>query len=74
MPELDGRSLWLAGIGGAGLSGYAVVAKAWGAEVAGWDQKETPYLAYVRAAGIPVVVAPDPPRPPAGAEVVVSSA
>jgi UDP-N-acetylmuramate--alanine ligase len=72
--ELDGRRLWFAGIGGAGLSGYAVVARAWGAEVSGWDRKETPYLAHVRAAGIPVTVAPDPPEPPAGAEAVVSTA
>jgi UDP-N-acetylmuramate--alanine ligase len=72
--ELDGRRLWLAGIGGAGLSGYAVVAKAWGADVSGWDPKETPYLAHVRAAGIPVSISPEPPEPPAGSEVVVSTA
>jgi UDP-N-acetylmuramate--alanine ligase len=71
---LDGRRIWFAGIGGAGLSGYAVLASAWGAEVGGWDRAETPYLAYVRAAGIPVTVSPDPPEPPAGAEVVVSTA
>ena len=52
MPELEGRRLWLAGIGGAGLSAYAVVAKAWGAEVSGWDRNETPYLVHVREAGI----------------------
>ncbi|HEU4449788.1 MAG TPA: cyanophycin synthetase [Gaiellaceae bacterium] len=74
MRALEGRRLWFAGIGGAGLSGYAVVASAWGAEVSGWDRKETPYLAHVRAAGIPVEVAPEPPPPPAGAEVVVSTA
>ncbi len=74
MPELDRRRLWLAGIGGAGLSGYAVVAKAWGADVSGWDRNETPYLAYVRAAGIPVTVSAEPPEPPDGAEVVVSTA
>jgi UDP-N-acetylmuramate--alanine ligase len=74
LPELDGRRLWLAGIGGAGLSGYAIVAAAWGADVSGWDRNETPYLAHVRAAGIPVTVSPDPPDPPAGAEVVVSTA
>ena len=71
---LGGRRIWFAGIGGAGLSGYAVVARAWGADVAGWDRVETPYLEYVRAAGIPVVVAPDPPVPPAGFEAVVSTA
>jgi UDP-N-acetylmuramate--alanine ligase len=62
------------GIGGAGLSGYAVLARAWGAEVTGWDRVETPYLAYVRAAGIAVDVAPDPPDPPEGFEPVVSTA
>ena len=74
MPELDGRRLWFVGIGGAGLSGYAVVAKAWGAEVSGWDRNETPYLAHVRAAGIPVTVSPEPPEPPGDAEPVVSTA
>ncbi|HXV35082.1 MAG TPA: cyanophycin synthetase [Gaiellaceae bacterium] len=74
MPELDGRRLWFAGIGGAGLSGYAVLAQAWGAEVSGWDRNETPYLAHVREAGIPVTVSPEPPEPPAGAESVVSTA
>lgn len=74
MPGLDGRRLWFAGIGGAGLSGYAIVSRAWGAEVSGWDRKETPYLAHVRAAGIPVELSPEPPEPPAGAEAVVSTA
>jgi UDP-N-acetylmuramate--alanine ligase len=74
LPALDGRRLWFAGIGGAGLSGYAIVSHAWGAEVSGWDRKETPYLAHVRAAGIPVTVSPDPPEPPVDAEAVVSTA
>jgi UDP-N-acetylmuramate--alanine ligase len=71
---LAGRRLWFVGIGGAGLSGYAVLAKAWGAEVGGWDRVETPYLEYVRAAGIEPRVEREPARPPAGYEVVVSSA
>ena len=70
---LAGRRIWLAGIGGAGLSSYAVLAKAWGADVAGWDRRETPYLVHVRRAGIPVTLAPDPPSPPAGFETVVAS-
>ena len=41
---LDGRRLWFVGIGGAGLSAYAQLARAWGAEVGGWDRVETPYL------------------------------
>jgi UDP-N-acetylmuramate--alanine ligase len=74
LSELDGRRLWFVGIGGAGLSGYAVLAKAWGAEVSGWDRNETPYLSHVRAARIPVDISPEPPAPPEGAEVVVSTA
>jgi UDP-N-acetylmuramate--alanine ligase len=74
MKPLKGRRIWFAGIGGAGLSGYAVLAAAWGAEVTGWDRAETPYLAYVRGAGITVTIAPDPPQPPPGAEAVVSTA
>ena len=71
---LEGRRIWFVGIGGAGLSGYALLASAWGAEVAGWDRFETPYLQYVRRAGIPVSVAPEPLRTPEGWETVVSTA
>jgi len=73
LPPLDGRKLWFAGVGGAGLSAYAVLARAWGAEVAGWDRYETPYLAYVREAGIPVVVGEEPDAPD-GFEAIVSTA
>ena len=71
---LSGRKLWLAGIGGAGMSGYAILAKAWGADVSGWDRRETPYLHGVRAAGIAVEISDDPPEPPADAEAFVSTA
>jgi len=70
---LAGRRLWFVGIGGAGLSGYALLAHAWGAEVAGWDRVETPYLANVREAGIEVELSPEP-RARDGWETVVSSA
>jgi UDP-N-acetylmuramate--alanine ligase len=69
---LTGRRIWIAGIGGAGMSAYALLAHAWGAEVAGWDRVDTPYLAHLD--GIDVTVAPDPPQPPEGWEVYVSSA
>jgi UDP-N-acetylmuramate--alanine ligase len=69
---LAGRRLWLAGIGGAGMSGYALLAHAWGAEVAGWDRVETPYLRHLE--GIAVEISADPPTPPAGWEVFVSTA
>lgn len=74
MPPLEGRRIWLVGIGGAGLSAYAILARAWGAEVAGWDRNETPYLRPVHEAGIDVTVAPDPVAAPEGFEVVVSTA
>ncbi|HYM63447.1 MAG TPA: cyanophycin synthetase [Gaiellaceae bacterium] len=74
MLPLDGRRLWLVGIGGAGLSAYGILARAWGAEVAGWDRVETPYLARVRADGIPVTIGPEPVAGPAGYETIVSTA
>jgi UDP-N-acetylmuramate--alanine ligase len=70
---LTGRRLWIAGIGGAGMSAYALLAHAWGATVAGWDRVETPYLAHLDPA-IDVTIAPEPPEPPAGWEVYVSTA
>jgi UDP-N-acetylmuramate--alanine ligase len=74
LPSFESRRLWFVGIGGAGLSGYALLAKAWGAEVAGWDRYETPYLEHVRAAGIAVNVSPSPEPAPDGWEAVVSTA
>ncbi|HEV7133092.1 MAG TPA: cyanophycin synthetase [Gaiellaceae bacterium] len=69
---LAGRRLWLAGIGGAGMSAYALLAHAWGAEVSGWDRVDTPYLAHLD--GIDVTIAPEPPAPPDGWEAYVSTA
>ena len=66
-----GRRLWFVGIGGAGLSAYAQLARAWGAEVGGWDRARTPYLEPL--AGVPIEIAPEPVVP-AGYEAVVSSA
>ncbi len=68
---MKGRRLWFVGIGGAGLSGYAQLARAWGAEVGGWDRVRTPYLDALE--GIPIEIAPEPVVPE-GWEAVVSSA
>jgi UDP-N-acetylmuramate--alanine ligase len=54
------------------MSGYALLAHAWGAEVAGWDRAHTPYLRHLE--GIAVEIYPDPPAPPDGWEVFVSTA
>ena len=68
---LEGRRIYFVGIGGAGLSGYAFLARAWGAEVAGWDVRETPYLRTLDDVHVDLG---DEPRPPDGWEVVVSTA
>jgi UDP-N-acetylmuramate--alanine ligase len=68
---LTGRRIWFVGIGGAGLSGYAVLARAWGAEVGGWDRVETPYVRHHD--GVRVAISPEPAVPD-GWEVVVSTA
>ncbi len=69
---LAGRRIWIAGIGGAGMSAYALLARAWGAEVAGWDRVETPYLEHLD--GIDVTIAAEPPQAPPGWEAYVSTA
>ncbi len=66
-----GRRLWFVGIGGAGLSAYAQLARAWGAEVGGWDRVDTPYLDRLR--DVELAITPEPVVP-VGWEPVVSSA
>jgi UDP-N-acetylmuramate--alanine ligase len=68
---MNGRRLWFVGIGGAGLSAYAQLARAWGATVGGWDRVRTPYLEPL--AGVELEISPEPVVPD-GWEAVVSSA
>jgi UDP-N-acetylmuramate--alanine ligase len=68
---MTGRRLWFVGIGGAGLSAYAQLARAWGAEVGGWDRVRTPYLEPL--ADVTIEISPEP-HVPEGWEAVVSSA
>ncbi len=68
---MNGRKLWFVGIGGAGLSAYAQLARAWDAEVGGWDRVSTPYLEQL--GDVRIEIAPEPVVPD-GWEVVVSSA
>ncbi len=76
MSAWSGRRLHFVGIGGAGMSGLAVVADALGATVTGSDAVDTPYLDGVRRSGIEVVIGYDAANVPAGddVEVVVSTA
>ena len=72
--DLGRRSLHFIAIGGAGMSGLALVCHQLGARVTGSDRAETSYLARLRAAGIDARVGHDPTAVPTDAEVVVSSA
>lgn len=74
MRPLEGRRLWFVGIGGAGMSALALVARAWGAEVGGSDRERSSYVERLEAAGVPVTIGHDAARVPEDAEVIVSSA
>jgi UDP-N-acetylmuramate--alanine ligase len=69
-----GRRLHFIGIGGAGMSGLALVAKELGALVTGSDQAESAYTERLRAAGIEPAIGHDAANLPEEAEVVVSTA
>ena len=72
--EWAGRKLHFVGIGGAGMSGLALVAHALGAGVSGSDRAVgSPYTAPLRALGIEPVAGHDAANVPDGAEIVVSS-
>ncbi len=71
---MNGRRLHFIAIGGAGMSGLALVARTLGAEVTGSDRAESSYLERLRAAGIEPQLGHDPAHVPPDAEVVVSTA
>ena len=68
---LAGRRLYFVGIGGSGLSAYANIARAWGAEVRGWDAQETIFTETLD--GIELDIGGEP-QPPDGFEAIVSTA
>lgn len=71
---MEGRRLHFIAIGGAGMSGLALVCRQLGAEVSGSDRAESTYMERLRAAGIEPRLGHDPDLVPADAEVVVSTA
>ena len=71
---MRGRALHFIGIGGAGMSGLALVCDQLGATVGGSDRAESSYTRRLRGAGIEVAIGHDAANLPAGAEVVVSTA
>ena len=76
MSESDFRSrrLHFVGIGGAGMSGLALVAHELGAEVTGSDRATSTYTERLRAERIETAVGHAAENVPAGAEVVYSTA
>jgi len=69
-----GRRLHFIGIGGAGMSGLALVCARLGAAVTGSDRADSSYMERLRAAGLEPAVGHDAANLPEGAEVVVSTA
>ena len=74
MSEWDERRLHFIGIGGAGMSGLALVCKELGASVSGSDRADSSYMERLRNAGLEPVVGHDAANLPEGAEVIVSTA
>jgi UDP-N-acetylmuramate--alanine ligase len=68
------RRLHFVGIGGAGMSGLALVCAELGAAVSGSDRADSSYMERLRQAGLDPVVGHDAANLPEGAEVVVSTA
>jgi UDP-N-acetylmuramate--alanine ligase len=73
-PDWSSRRLHFVGIGGAGMSALAIVARALGAHVTGSDRAESSYMDQLRRHGIEPVIGHAPGNVPAGAEVVYSTA
>jgi UDP-N-acetylmuramate--alanine ligase len=72
--DWSGRRLHFVGIGGAGMSGLALVCHGLGAEVSGSDRSDSSYIERLREAGLDPAVGHDAANLPDGVEVVVSTA
>jgi UDP-N-acetylmuramate--alanine ligase len=73
-PTWRGRRLHFVGIGGAGMSGLALIAATLGAQVSGSDRAPSSYTERLREHGIEAVFGHTAANVPAGAEVVYSTA
>jgi UDP-N-acetylmuramate--alanine ligase len=74
MNEWKARRLHFIGIGGAGMSGLALVCARLGADVSGSDRADSSYMERLRVAGLEPIVGHDADNLPEGVEVVVSTA
>ncbi len=73
-PDWQERQLHFIGVGGAGMSGLAMVCAGLGADVSGSDRNQSSYFRRVLAAGVRAQVGHDPANLPEAAEVIVSTA
>jgi UDP-N-acetylmuramate--alanine ligase len=73
-PDWSSRRLHFVGIGGAGMSGLALIARSLGAQVTGSDRARSSYTERLERQGIMPVIGHDGANVPAGAQVVYSSA
>jgi UDP-N-acetylmuramate--alanine ligase len=73
-PRWETRRLHFIGIGGAGMSGLALVCARLGASVTGSDRSDSSYMERLRRAGLDPAVGHDAANLPDGAEAVVSTA
>ncbi len=74
MADWSSRRLHFIGIGGAGMSGLALVCAELGASVTGSDRSDSSYMERLRQAGLDPIVGHDAANLPEGAEVVISTA
>ena len=74
MSDWTDRRLHFIAIGGAGMSGLALVCHQLGATVSGSDRAESSYTERLRASGLGPRIGHDPDHVPEEAEVVVSTA
>jgi UDP-N-acetylmuramate--alanine ligase len=72
--DWQGRELHFIAIGGAGMSGLALIAHELGARVTGSDRADSTYLRRLSEAGLEPRLGHDADAVPEGAEVVVSTA
>ena len=74
MTDWSQRRLHFIAIGGAGMSGLALVSHRLGAQVSGSDRARSSYLDRLKAAGLEPRIGNDADAVPPDAEVVVSTA
>jgi UDP-N-acetylmuramate--alanine ligase len=72
--DWSSRRIHFVGIGGAGMSGLAIVARALGAQVTGSDRAESSYTERLREHGIEPILGHAAANVPDGAQVVYSTA